>query len=149
VTELTGESIRKATPWLKWRAQLRLPGEIHLLLGCFATADDAARAYDAEVRRRGWAHVRALNFPQPEEQAAYPQAEEQQRCDERGLLLSLAPEPHVATQSAGAVQATARLQKRGKSGFFGVVKNNCKNKGTKWLVQMCVTGSAQNQYIVG
>ena len=51
----------------------------------------SARPCDAEVRRRGWVHLKPLNFPQPEEQAAYMQAGE--RCDERGLPLSLAPEP--------------------------------------------------------
>jgi len=70
VYELTGIYIRKDTPWLTWRAELCQPGEAHLQLGLFPTADDAARAHDAEVRRRGWAHVKPLNFPQPEEQAA-------------------------------------------------------------------------------
>jgi hypothetical protein len=71
VIELTGRSIRKDTPWLKWRAELHLPGNITFQLRVFATADDAARAYDAEVRRRGWVHARPLNFPKPEELAAY------------------------------------------------------------------------------
>ena len=80
VWELDDEHIKKDTPWLKWRAQLYLPGRKQYKLGLFPTVDDAARAYDAEVRRRGWAHVRPLNFPQPEELAAYARAEE--RCDE-------------------------------------------------------------------
>ena len=87
VTELTGKSIREDTPSLTWRAQLHLSVNQKLELGLFPTADDAARAHDAEVRRRGLAHVKPLNFPQPEEQAAYPQAGE--RCVERGLPLSL------------------------------------------------------------
>jgi hypothetical protein len=88
------------TPCLKWRARVRLPGDQTLSLGNFATVDDAARAYDAEVRRRGWAHMKPLNFPQPEELAVYPLAEE--RCDERGLPLSLAPELPTGTQGAAA-----------------------------------------------
>ena len=72
VTELTGASIRKDTPGLTWWARLQLPGFKHFDLGHFPTVDDAARAYDAEVRRRGWAHKKPLNFPQPEELATYP-----------------------------------------------------------------------------
>jgi len=70
VNELTGRAIRKAKPWLKWRAELNLPGDKNLGLGLFPTVDDAARAYDAEVRQRGWAHMKPLNFPQPAEMAA-------------------------------------------------------------------------------
>ena len=114
-------------------AQLTLPGHTTLELGPFPTADDAARAYDAEVRRRGWVHVRALNFPQPEELAAHAQAEE--RCDERGLLLSLAPEQQAANHQDSAAahgasdQRPPKLslgQKPGKSGFFGVTKTGDK-----------------------
>jgi hypothetical protein len=31
----------------------------------FYTKEEAARAYDAEVRRRGWTHLKQLNFPDP------------------------------------------------------------------------------------
>ena len=31
-------------------------------VGHFATKEEAARAYDAEVRRRGWTHIKRLNF---------------------------------------------------------------------------------------
>jgi len=68
VDELDKRHAGKETPWLIWRARLSMPGHTNLLLGKFPTADDAARAYDAEVRRRGWANARPLNFPQPEEQ---------------------------------------------------------------------------------
>jgi len=153
VCELTGRHIRKATPWLKWRAELRLPGGHKLQLGKFPTADDAARAYDAEVRRRGWAHVRPLNFPQPEELAAYVQFGK--RYDERGLPLSLAPEMHAdthtvaAAQGASGGQRTPKLsgRKRGKSGFFGVAKNDTNSKATPWQVTMHVPGS--KIYVVG
>jgi hypothetical protein len=68
----------------------------------------------------GWAHVRPLNFPQPEELAAYARAGE--RCDERGLPLSLAPDPQPSTQGAPGQRPPMSLStlKPGKSGFFGV-----------------------------
>ena len=153
VYELTGRNIRKATPLLKWRAALSLPGHKVIELGLSPTADDAARAYDTEVRRRGWAHVRALNFPQPEEQAAYAHVEE--RCDERGLPLSLAPEQPVDAQGAAAAQGAAgqrqpklSAQKPGKSGFYGVVKADFKDKATPWQAVMHVSGTKTN-YTVG
>jgi len=34
------------------------------------TKEEAARAYDAEVRRRGWTHLKRLNFPDPASSAA-------------------------------------------------------------------------------
>jgi len=54
VRELTAKQLRQDTPWLKWGARLCVPGEQTLDLGRFSTADAAARAYDAEVRRREW-----------------------------------------------------------------------------------------------
>ena len=33
------------------------------VVGYFTTKEEAARAYDAEVQRRGWAHLKRLNFP--------------------------------------------------------------------------------------
>jgi hypothetical protein len=106
------------------------------VLGQFATVDDAGRAYDAEVRWRGWAHIRPLNFPQPEEQAAYAQAGE--RCDERGLPLSLAPNPYASTQCGRAFavqgapaqrpQMSLSTLKPGKSGFFGVSTSSTASK---------------------
>jgi len=146
VSELTGRHLRKGAPRLKWRAQLRLPGNRTLELGLSPTTNDAARAYDAEVRRRGWAHVRALNFPQPEELAAYPQAGE--RCDERGLPLTLAPEPPAAAQGA-AGQRLLKFggRKPGKSGLFGVKKDN-KNKAAQWMAAVAVPMS-NTTYVVG
>ena len=155
VIELTRWQIRKATPWLTWRARLQLPFGTQLQIGSFPSVDDAARAYDAEVRRRGWAHVRALNFPQPEELAAYTQAEE--RCDERGLPLSLVPEQpagtHIPAATHGAPgQRPPQLsgQKPGKSGFFGVSKerNKC-YKSTPWRVDVSVRGAKREVYVVG
>ena len=154
VTELTGAMISQDTPWLKWRAQLFLPGPTKLHLGPFATADDAARASDAEVRRRGWAHVRPLNFPQPEEVAAYAQTEE--RCDERGLPLSLASEPHVGAHGAGAAQGASgqrppklSCRKAGKGGFFGVTKDRSERHKVKpWRAQV-YPPRAQTNYVVG
>jgi len=128
VCEIEDEHISSDTAWLKWRARLWMPGSKDIYLGYFPTADDAARAYDAEVRRRGWTHVKPLNFPQPEEQAAYGQAGGE-RCDERGLPISLArPLPAAAQgavtaqRAAGQPQPRVNAQKPGKSGFFGVMK---------------------------
>ena len=45
-----------------WRAQLRLPGIGPRVLGQFATVNDAGRAYDAEVRRRGWQGLTLVHF---------------------------------------------------------------------------------------
>jgi len=42
------------------------------VVGYFATKEEAARAYDAEVRRRGWTHIKRLNFSDPAEDAALP-----------------------------------------------------------------------------
>jgi hypothetical protein len=152
VTELTERGITKATPWLKWRARLCLPGKKDLDLGTFPTTDDAARAYDAEVRRRGWAHVRPLNFPQPEELAAHLQASGE-RCDERGISLSSAQEPPVG---AGAAQGASGQQppkisgrKPGKGGFFGVTKDGSKcDQAAPWRAQMNVPGAKQ-LYTIG
>ena len=144
VYELTERYIRKDTPWLEWRAELQLPGNTTLQLGVFATADDAARAYDAEARRRGWTHVRALNFPLPEELAVYGSDE---RCDERGLPLTLTTEQPTGTQGAAAAQGASgqgppklSAQKPGKSGYFGVSKDaaRIKNKATPWRALMVV-----------
>ena len=37
---------------------------------CAATKEEAARAYDVEIRRRGWTHIKRLNFPDPASDAA-------------------------------------------------------------------------------
>jgi hypothetical protein len=34
-----------------------------LIIGRFLTKGEAARAYDAEVRRRGWTLIKRINFP--------------------------------------------------------------------------------------
>jgi len=115
--------------------------------------DDAARAYDADVRRRGWAHLMPLNFPQPKELAAYPQAGGE-RCNERGLPVSIAPEPPAGTQGAATAQGASgqrppqlRTHKPSKSGFFGATKENSK-KATPWRTEMCVS-SGTGRYVVG
>jgi len=41
-------------------------------VGYFTTKEQAARAYDAEVRRRGWTHLKRLNFSDPAADAALP-----------------------------------------------------------------------------
>jgi hypothetical protein len=33
---------------------------------------DAARAYDAEIRRRGWTHLKNLNYPDPADDGTLP-----------------------------------------------------------------------------
>ena len=43
-------------------------------VGHFFTKEEAARAYDAEVRRRGWTHLKRLNFPDPADDGAQPPA---------------------------------------------------------------------------
>jgi len=40
------------------------------VVGHFANKEEAARAYDAEVRRRGWTLIKRLNFPDPADDAA-------------------------------------------------------------------------------
>ena len=42
------------------------------VVGVFASKEEAARAYDAEVRRRGWTHLKPLNFPDPAVVGALP-----------------------------------------------------------------------------
>ena len=155
VTELDYKHTNKATPWLKWRAELSLPGRKVLHVGDFATADDAAQAYDAEVRRRGWAHVKPLNFPQPEELTAYTLSVE--RCDERGLPLSLAPELTAATQGAAATEEgasgqwplTLSAKKPGKSGFFCVSKDARLHKAAKWQATVYPIDTKNKKYVVG
>ncbi len=51
-----------------WRAQLKTDGRTHGL-GSYCTAEEAARAYDAEARKRFGAFA-ALNFPEPGERSA-------------------------------------------------------------------------------
>jgi hypothetical protein len=92
-------------------------------------------------------HVKPLNFPQPEELAAYAQSEE--RRDERGLPLSLATEPDMGTPGAsGQRPPKLSAQKPGKGGFFGVAKNHTKNKATPWRADVCVPNPGTN-YVVG
>jgi hypothetical protein len=58
-----------------------------------------------QAPRRGWAHVKPLNFPQPGELAEYPQTVE--RCDERGMAVQ--PDPITPTVNApmdSALEAT-------------------------------------------
>ena len=154
VHQLTGADIRKATPWLKWRGDMQLPGRKSLQLGLFATSDDAARAYDAEVRRRGWAHLKPLNFPQPEELAEYAR----ERCDERGLSLSLAPDQPAGIQGASVVQGASGLRpptpsahKPGKCGCFGVTKSAEKcYKATPWRARAQVSApGVKGDYVIG
>ena len=58
----------KAIPW---RADMHVPGfNTTYVVGNFAVKEEAARAYDAEVRRRGWTHLKRLNFPDPADDAA-------------------------------------------------------------------------------
>jgi len=154
IHERIGRDIGKVTPWFKWRAELSLPDNTKLNLGLFPTVDDAARAYDAEVRRRGWAHVRALNFPLPEELAAYAQVGE--RCDEQGQPLSLALEPPAANQGAACAHSASGQRppklsghQPGKSGLFGVSRNARKKKTANWQADMCVPGAGKHYYVLG
>ncbi len=60
----------KTTPW---RAEVKAPGtKKNYVAGYFAIKEDAARAYDAEIRRRGWTHLKRLNFPGPADSGALP-----------------------------------------------------------------------------
>jgi hypothetical protein len=87
------------TPSLKWSAAISLhagpSGGKQSRIGTFSTLDDAARAYDAEIRRRGWAWAKPLNFPQPGETEEYLRAGERLLVDERGLSFSLAAAPEL------------------------------------------------------
>jgi len=50
----------------QWTAAVHVPcAEKLYTVGHFPTKEAAARAYDAEVRRRGWTHLKWLNFPDP------------------------------------------------------------------------------------
>jgi len=54
-------------------AAVDIPGaRANYAVGYFTTKEEAARAYDAEVRRRGWALIKRLNFPDPADDAALP-----------------------------------------------------------------------------
>jgi len=56
----------KATPW---HANVSAVQGTTYTVGYFATKEEAARAYDAEIRRRGWTHFKRLNFPDPADDA--------------------------------------------------------------------------------
>jgi hypothetical protein len=55
----------------KWRADCRVRGRSHWL-GCFGTAEEAARVYDKAARDR-YGEFACLNFPGPGERPARPQ----------------------------------------------------------------------------
>jgi hypothetical protein len=64
------KSKNKPTPW---RAEVSVRGtKMDYVVGYFATKEEAARAYDAEIRRRGWTHNKRLNFPDPADDTALP-----------------------------------------------------------------------------
>ena len=57
----------------QWNASIDVPGaNPHYGMGYFGTKEEAARAYDAELRRRGWTHIKPLNFPDPADGGALP-----------------------------------------------------------------------------
>ena len=64
-------------------------------VGYFATKKEAARAYDAEVRRRGWTHIKRLNFPGTAGEAALPPSS----------TAGAAPGPEGALPSSSAAAA--------------------------------------------
>ena len=84
----------------------------------------------------------------------YEQAGTRERCDDRGLPLSLTPDPHVGTQGAAVAQGASqqqpklRARKPGKSGLFGVSKIDTNRKATPWRADMSVHG-AKKHYVVG
>ena len=138
VYELGDEHIRKATPWLKWRAQLSLRGNTILQLEHFATVDDAAQAYDAEVRRRGWVNLKPLNFPQPEELATYPaqpgSAATSEVCPSRlhrsRLLPPGAPPPRMAPRVSGRRSSVPRnLERVGYSARPNMIPRTRQHRG--------------------
>jgi len=54
---------------------MQIPGagkSLDIGLGSYATAREAALVYDAEVRRRGWEHVKPTNFAPPADPADVP-----------------------------------------------------------------------------
>jgi hypothetical protein len=127
--------------------------EYHVLLSTYS--------FNCKLRRYRWVHVRPLNFPQPEELAAYP-AQARERCDERGLALSLAPELPAGTEGATATQGAASQQRPPlsarkppcSSGFFGVSKDahTC-HEATPWRAEVSVPGATKTtkmkSYVVG
>jgi len=57
---VTKKANNKAT---RWWATVIVSRDTDYIVGSFATKEEAARAYDTEVRRRGLAHIKRLNFP--------------------------------------------------------------------------------------
>jgi hypothetical protein len=122
VYELIRKSIGKATPWLRWRARLKLQGNIALELGTFGTVDAAARAYDGAAVRVGARE--APELPAAGGAGGIPAG--------RGALRRARPAPVART--GAACRYPGRLRRAGRLGSAAAEAQSSK-AWQEWLLR--------------